>query len=89
MITVDEVKTALRITHDKLDGDIRSTIEAAKMDLMSAGMNGLPCGALVDMAIKLYAKWQYDYCGKGELYGKAYNDLKTVLSLVNREAVEG
>lgn len=89
MITVDEVKTALRITHDKLNDEIQSTIIAAMLDLMSAGMDGRVSDELVDTAIKLYAKWQYDYCGKGEQYGKAYGDLKTVLALVNGEVAEG
>lgn len=89
MITVDEVKTALRITHDKLNDEIQGTIDAAMLDLMSAGMDRTASDALVYMAIKLYAKWQYDYCGKGEQYGKAYGDLKTVLALVNGEVAEG
>lgn len=83
MITVTEVKTALRITHENLNDEIQSTIDAAILDLMSAGMDGTGSDPLVDMAVKLYAKWQYDYCGKGEQYGKAYGDLKTVLALVN------
>ena len=37
--------------------------------------------ALTGMAVKLYARWQFDYRGKGEEYHRAYESLKAVLSM--------
>lgn len=91
MITVDEVKTALRMTAGPtaLDWEVHDTIEAARLDLATAGVMIGEGDALTDMAIKLYAKRQFDFCGQGEKYGAAYEDLKKVLSLCGDYKEEG
>lgn len=88
MIGVAEVKTALRINHERLDGEVQDTITAAYLDLDTAGVQGT-YDALVDMAVKLYARWQFDFCGKGESYRQAYEDLKSCLALVRGYREEG
>ena len=45
--------------------------------------------ALVDQAVKLYARWQFDFCGQGERYRQAYEALKACLSLVSGYREEG
>lgn len=83
LITVNEVKTALRISAENtgLDFEIYDTIEAARLDLATAGVMIGERDALTDMAFKLYAKRHFDFCGQGEKYGAAYEDLKKVLAL--------
>lgn len=44
-------------------------------------LDGGVVDALTRMAVKLYARWQFDYRGKGEQYRQAYESLKAVLSL--------
>lgn len=81
MIRVEDVRDSLRISNTRLDGEIQATIDAAVLDLAAAGAAGGDIDALTGMAIKLYARWQFDYCGKAEQYHKAYEELKRVLCL--------
>lgn len=80
MVTLKQGKSALRITHDQLDGDVQRQLDAALLDLGTAGVRG-PYDALTDTAMELYLKWRFDFLGKGEQFGKAYQDLKNLLSL--------
>ena len=59
----------------------QDTIDAAVLDLRTAGAGRGDVDALTSMAVKLYARWQFDYRGKGEQYRQAYESLKAVLSL--------
>ena len=81
MLTVSDVKTDLRITHDRLDQDIEATIAAAKLDLGLTGIRTEKEDALLEKAIKIYCRWQYDFCGKGEQYARAYAALRDAMSL--------
>lgn len=81
MITVEEVKAAIRVTSDKLNVEVQSVIDAALLDLGTAGVREVD-DALVGMAVKQYARWQFDYLGKAEQYQRAYADLKSALSLI-------
>ncbi|MBE5055283.1 hypothetical protein INF37_04630 [Pseudoflavonifractor sp. DSM 107456] len=81
MITVEEVKVAIRVTSSKLDDEVQSTIDAAVLDLGTAGVQAVD-DALIGQAIKQYARWQFDYMGKADQYQKAYVDLKSALSLI-------
>lgn len=84
---IDDIKTALRISHDKLDDDVNQHISACLADMKRLGI-ALP--ELVDevrdtpllyVAVKLYCMAQYDFLGKGEQYKKDYEKLRDVLSL--------
>ena len=81
MITVEKVKAAIRVTSSKLDDEVQSTIDAAILDLGTAGVQNAD-DALIDMAVKLYARWQFNYQNKADQYQRAYYDLKSVLSLI-------
>ena len=81
MITLAQAKLAIRQTNNLLDEEIQSTVDAALLDLQSGGMSADADSALVDTAVRLYLRWQYDYCGKGEQYAEAYAALKNVLCL--------
>lgn len=81
MLDVEAVKRDLRISHTRLDDDIKSTVASAKLDLAMAGVSGQKDDALVDTAIKLYCRWHYGFSGKPEQYERAYTSLKQALSL--------
>lgn len=81
MITVEEVKAAIRVTSTKLDDEVQSTIDAALLDLGTAGVQEAD-DALVGQAVKQYARWYFNYMGKADQYMKAYTDLKSALSLI-------
>lgn len=80
MVTVEQGRVALGFNHDQQDSAIQSGIDAALLDLGTAGVQGAD-DALTDTAVELYLKWRFDHLGKGEQFGKAYQDLKTRLSL--------
>lgn len=89
MVTVQDIKTALRINHDVLDQEVQATIAAAVLDLQSAGMPPGVDNALSDEAIRLYCKWHYDYMGKAAQYERSYEKLKPVLALLPKEVDGG
>lgn len=89
MVTVQDIKTALRINHAVLDQEVQATIAAAVLDLQSAGMPLGVDNALSDEAIRQYCKWRYDYMGKAAMYEHSYDRLKTVLALLPKEEVVG
>ena len=62
-------------------------MDAAKLDLASAGMNDVD-NALVDMAIKLYARWKFNYADKADQYRRDYQELKAALALVYPQGEE-
>ena len=88
MLSLEQAKLCIRQTNDKLDEEIRSTVDSALLDLQSGGMDPAADSALVDTAVRLYLRWQYDYCGKGDQYAKAYDDLKKILTLAEVGASE-
>lgn len=85
MVSVQDIKTALRMSHAVLDQEVQATIAAAVLDLQSAGM---PVGVdndLSDEAIRQYCKWRYDFMGKAAQYERSYEKLKSVLALLPKE----
>ena len=79
MLTVQELRPYLRLTSEKLDSEIQGTMDAAKLDLSTSGDVD---NALTDMAVKLYARWKFNYADKGDQYRRDYLELKTALALV-------
>lgn len=80
-MVLDKIKTALRISHDKLDEDIINNINACLLDLKRVGVNVSEPDALIDKACELYCKYQYDYQNKGEQFRQSYESLRDALSL--------
>lgn len=85
MVSVQDIKTALRMSHAVLDQEVQATIAAAVLDLQSAGMPVGVDNALSDEAIRQYCKWRYDYMGKAAQYERSYEKLKSVLALLPKE----
>lgn len=77
-----EYKTALRISHNKLDENIKLDIEACKRDMERVGITYLDeSDPIIHKVIELYLKWQYDFLAEGERYEKAYKEMRDGLSL--------
>lgn len=82
MAILDDVKTSLRISHNKLDGEIAEVINACKLDLGIAGVaNVTDTDALTMQAIKMYARGWFNYQGNAERYNMAYVALKQSMAL--------
>ena len=84
---IDGVKTALRISHNRLDDDISQHI-AACLDDMKRLEIAVPDDTknvvevpLLLAAVKIYCMAQYDFLNKGEQYKKQYEKLRDTLSL--------
>ena len=86
---VNDIKTSLRITHNKLDDEIEQHIQACLADMKRVGV-AVPCppffefsdnNPLIFAAIQLYCKAQYNFLGKGEEFKKGYESLRDVLSM--------
>ena len=89
MVSVQDIKTALRINHAVLDQEVQCTIAAAVLDLQSGGVPVGLDNALSDEAIRLYCKWRYDYMGKAAQYEHSYDRLKSVLAMQPKEVDGG
>lgn len=83
MLIFNQVKKALRITHNKLDDDIRLNINAALSDLASAGVDidNHETDEAVIVAVTLYCRWIYNQLELGEQWRQNYEDKKKLLSL--------
>lgn len=80
---LEEVKVALRITNPRFDGEIKTLIEACKIDLRIAGVTALDEeDPVIKRAIILYAKANFGYDNSdSEKFQKSYDLLKCSLSL--------
>lgn len=78
-----KVKASIRITHNALDSEIQDVIDAALSSLNAHGVetDGNEDDALIVNAVKLYAKWQFDYCNKADQWEKAWKASIVVLAL--------
>lgn len=78
-----KIKTALRISHNVLDEDIQSDIDACLADLELCGVEyANTTDPLIFNAVKLYCKAAYtDDTTKGAEYLKRYNALKSSLMM--------
>ena len=81
--TLGKLKLALRISHDKLDEDIQSDIDACLADLTACGVvNPQVSDPLIYNAVKLFLRSSYtDDTAKGTEYLKRYEALKSSLRM--------
>ena len=78
-----KIKLALRISHDKLDEDIQSDIDACLADLTACGViEPQTSDPLIFNAVKLFLRASYtDDPVKGAEYLKRYEALKSCLMM--------
>ena len=83
-IYVENIRRSMRISPDRLDGEIADNIETCLTDLKRVGINvceNKEPDALINKACELYCKADFDYAGKGEQFRKSYESLRDALSL--------
>lgn len=80
-LSLEKIKKDLRISHSKLDEDIQDNIEACKLDLKRVGIDVTKSDVLLEKAIKLYLRWQYNFENQADRYRNAYESLRNALSL--------
>ncbi|WP_251205367.1 hypothetical protein [Acetatifactor aquisgranensis] len=81
MMTAEQVRKKMRISHSRTDDDISGNIEAARLDMARVGIDPGADDALVDKAVELYCKGQFDYLGKGEQFMQNYERLRDAMSM--------
>lgn len=80
-LSLEKIKKDLRISHSKLDEDIQDNIEACKLDLKRVGIDVNKSDVLLEKAIKLFLRWQYNFENQADRYRNAYESLRNALSL--------
>lgn len=80
-----KIKTALRISHDRLDDDIQADIDACLADLKLCGIVHAPdTDPLILNAVKLWCRSLYtDDTAKGAEYLRRYDALKGSLQMAS------
>ena len=83
MTTLEEVKTALRLTSNAFDeSELLPLIESCKLDLSISGVKILPeDDALIRQAFKLYCKANFGNNEDSVKFQAAYDKLKDSLAL--------
>ena len=81
MITAEQVRKKMRISHAHMDDDIGDNIAAARLDMGRVGIDPDRDDALTDKALELYCKAQFDYLGKGEQFQQHYERLRDAMSM--------
>lgn len=82
---LEKVKLALRYVDSALDPEISDIIDAAKLDLKRVGVvipeSDSEIDAQMEVAIILYARWQFDFENDGNRYKSMYFDKRADLAL--------
>ena len=83
---LNDIKLALRISHNQLDSEISDIIEAARLDLSLSGVSLLKANGdndpLIKRAIIVYVKANTETDDvKADRYQKSYDMLKNHLTL--------
>lgn len=81
-VSVDALRTMLRIRHDKLDAELQQLKAAYLSDIALCGVKRIPENpALAISGLRLYLRWQENYNGEAERYKIAYEGIKIAMSL--------
>jgi len=78
---LDKVRLALRLKGQVFDSEIEGLVAAALADLRIAGIHAYERDPLIERAVILYCKGHFGYIEGGERYIKAYELLRSSLSL--------
>lgn len=81
MISAQQIRERMRISHAFMDDDIESNIQAARLDMSRAGIDVEKGDALMDKAVELYCKAQFNYLGKGEYFLNNYERTRDAMSM--------
>ncbi len=83
-VTIDQMRSMVRISHSKLDNELEMLKEAYLVDMGLSGINFIPSGDMLSLAcLRLYLRWQMNYNGEAERYRQAYDAAKIAMSLAS------
>ena len=71
---------ALRISHDKLDNELRTKINSAKLEMGRVGIKKFD-DDLAYSCIEMYVKSTQNFEGEGARYQNRFEDMRNALSL--------
>ena len=89
-VSVEEMRSMVRVSHDKLDEELEMLREAYLTDLSMSGVNIIPAKDMLSLAcLRLYLRWQMNYNGEADRYRLAYEATKIAMSLASEYKGEG
>lgn len=78
---LDVARSALRLTTNALDTELTEEVDACLRRLHIAGADGAEDDPLVKDAVRAYVRWQHDFCGRGDEWGKCFAELRDAMGL--------
>lgn len=91
MLSIEEARLAVRLSATEFDGELESLMDAAVLDLNTAGVARQERDRLYDQALRMYLKGHFEpNAPEAEDCRKIYKDLKETMKLSGkyREAAE-
>ena len=83
-VTIEQMRSMVRISHTKLDDELVELKEACLTDLNMSGVNAIPTDDMLSLAtLRLYLRWQENYNGEADRYMQAYQSAKIAMSLAS------
>ena len=83
-VTTDQMRSMVRISHNKLDDELDILKKACQTDLSMSGVNTIPADDMLSLAtLRLYLRWQMNYNGEADRYMQAYQSAKIAMSLAS------
>ncbi len=83
-VTIEQMRSMVRISHTKLDDELGMLKEAYLTDLSMSGVNTIPTDDMLSLAtLMLYLRWRENYNGEADRYEKAYEAAKISMSLAS------
>ncbi len=83
-VTIDQMRSMVRISHSKLDSELEMLKEAYLVDIGLSGVNVIPADDMLSLAIlRLYLRWQMNYNGEADRYRQSYEAAKIAMSLAS------
>ena len=81
-VSPEELRTMLRIRHDRLDEELQQLKAAYLSDIAMCGVRRIPEDpALAKACLRLYLRWQENYNGEADRYKTAYEGTNIAMSL--------
>lgn len=81
-VTTEQMRSMVRISHNKLDDELDILKKACQTDLSMSGVNTIPADDMLSLAtLRLYLRWQMNYNGEADRYMQAYESAKIAMSL--------
>ena len=83
-VTTEQMRSMVRIGHNKLDNELDILKKACQTDLSMSGVNTIPTDDMLSLAaLRLYLRWQMNYNGEADRYMQAYHSTKIAMSLAS------